>query len=383
MLKQSQKRTKRAALIEELMSSTPAKKAGWLATIPTGRPSKRAKPDQRIFFGIVLLHLEEVAVVDDASHNVLDVIGLVALGGDDHIECLVGAVDGVGRLLTRRVLQVVGGQEAEQLANHRKALGVVMRQKVSYAALAVVRRGAAELVFGDLFVSDGLDHVRARDEHVTGLVDHQDKVGHSRRVDGAAGTRSHDGRDLRHHAGTDDVAQEDVRVAPQRANALLDAGAAGIVQPNDRRTDLHRLVHDLDDLGSVGLAERAAEDGEVLGEDEHQTTLNASVAGDKTVAVDHLLVHAELESAMSDKLVGLFEGSLVEQKLNPLASGHFAELVFSCATRLAAASLGQSIALVQECQFRFVIHDSGIISTKFGLQSHHQRESGIGTTPSL
>jgi hypothetical protein len=34
MLKQSQKRTKRAAFIEELLSKTPAKYAGWFATIP-------------------------------------------------------------------------------------------------------------------------------------------------------------------------------------------------------------------------------------------------------------------------------------------------------------------------------------------------------------
>ena len=44
MLKQSQKRTKRAAFIDEWMSSTPARTAGWLATTPTARPPMRAKP---------------------------------------------------------------------------------------------------------------------------------------------------------------------------------------------------------------------------------------------------------------------------------------------------------------------------------------------------
>jgi len=37
MLKASQKRTKRAPLTEALISRTPARKAGWLATRPTGR----------------------------------------------------------------------------------------------------------------------------------------------------------------------------------------------------------------------------------------------------------------------------------------------------------------------------------------------------------
>ena len=44
MLKASQKRTKRAALIDASMSSTPASALGWLPTIPTTWPASRAKP---------------------------------------------------------------------------------------------------------------------------------------------------------------------------------------------------------------------------------------------------------------------------------------------------------------------------------------------------
>jgi hypothetical protein len=49
MLKQSQKRTKRAPFTEALMSSVPASMAGWLATIPTERPSRRANPMTMFF----------------------------------------------------------------------------------------------------------------------------------------------------------------------------------------------------------------------------------------------------------------------------------------------------------------------------------------------
>jgi hypothetical protein len=49
MLKQSQKRTKRAAFTEAEMSNTPARKAGWLATTPTLRPLRRAKPTTMFF----------------------------------------------------------------------------------------------------------------------------------------------------------------------------------------------------------------------------------------------------------------------------------------------------------------------------------------------
>ena len=44
MLKASQVRTKRDAFSDESMSSTPASTAGWLPTMPTTRPSMRAKP---------------------------------------------------------------------------------------------------------------------------------------------------------------------------------------------------------------------------------------------------------------------------------------------------------------------------------------------------
>ncbi len=44
MLNASQKRTKRAALRDESMSSTPASTSGWFATMPMERPFIRAKP---------------------------------------------------------------------------------------------------------------------------------------------------------------------------------------------------------------------------------------------------------------------------------------------------------------------------------------------------
>src|SRR5215510_11061038 len=49
MLKASQKRTKRAPFTEALISSVPARQAGWLATTPTLRPLSRAKLTQLLF----------------------------------------------------------------------------------------------------------------------------------------------------------------------------------------------------------------------------------------------------------------------------------------------------------------------------------------------
>ena len=48
-LKASQVRTNRAAFSDALMSRQPAKCIGWLATIPTGLPPKRAKHVMIVF----------------------------------------------------------------------------------------------------------------------------------------------------------------------------------------------------------------------------------------------------------------------------------------------------------------------------------------------
>ena len=150
----------------------------------------------------------------------------------------------------------------------------------------------------DVLVRHRAHHVRAGDEHVAGALHHQGEVGDGRRVHGAARAGAHDQRDLGDDAGRQDVAQEDVGIAAERDDALLDARAAGVVEADDRRADLHRQVHDLADLLGVGLAERAAEDGEVLAEDEDQAAVDGAVPGDDAVAEDALLVEPEVVGAV-------------------------------------------------------------------------------------
>ena len=115
---------------------------------------------------VVLVDLEEIAVVDDRVNDVLHVVGHVRLVGNYRVELLVDAVDRIGAGLARRVVEIVGRNETQQLAHHGEALGVVAAQEVGDAGGFVVGVRAAELVFGDLFVGDRLDDVGAGDEHV-------------------------------------------------------------------------------------------------------------------------------------------------------------------------------------------------------------------------
>ena len=45
--------------------------------------------------------------------------------------------------------------------------------------------GAAQFLGRHDLVGDGLHHVRAGDEHVGRIADHEDEIGHGRRIDGA------------------------------------------------------------------------------------------------------------------------------------------------------------------------------------------------------
>ena len=53
-------------------------------------------------------------------------------------------------------------------------------QQVGYAAAGVVDQRSPQVTEGDILAGDSLDHVGAGDEHVAGLVDHDDEVGDRR-----------------------------------------------------------------------------------------------------------------------------------------------------------------------------------------------------------
>ena len=139
-----------------------------------------------------------------------------------------------------------------------------------------------------------------------------------------------------------DVAAEDLAVEAEGDHALLDARAAGVVEPDDRAADLHGEVHDLDDLLAEDLAERAAEDGEVLGEDRDLAAVDRAVAGDDAVAVGPVLLLAERVAAVPGVLVHLDERALVEQHLEALAGGLLAAgvLLLDGALRPGVGDLG-------------------------------------------
>src|SRR6185503_2962354 len=89
----------------------------------------------------------------------------------------------------------------------------------------------------------------------------------------------------------------------------------------------HRLIHQAADLLGVGARQTAAEDGEVLAEDEDRASVDETVAGDDAVAEDALLRHPEVRAAVRHERAGLDERALVDEELDALARRELALLV--------------------------------------------------------
>ena len=116
----------------------------------------------------------------------------------------------------------------------------------------------------------------------------------------------------------------------------------------------------LHDLSRVGFRERAAEDGEVLREDEYQPAFDAAIAGDEAVAKDDLVFHAEVGAAVRNQLIGLFKGAFIEQEIDALTGRHLALFVLASTALFTAARFRQRVTTLQFGQFLFEVHKGGL-----------------------
>ena len=240
------------------------------------------------------------------------------------VEVLLDAAVGRRRRIPRRIGVVVARQVAQQVADVVEGVLLTGGDVVRQTRLGHVGVRAAELLHRHLLAGDRLDDVRPGDEHLAGLVDHDDEVGQRGGVDMAARGRAHDQRDLRDDAGGPDVVVEDVAVQAERDDTLLDARARAVVDADERAAGLDGQLLDLDDLLAVHLAKAAAEHGGVLAEDADVAAVDGAVAGDHAVAQRAVLGQPEVHAAVLGQRVELDERVLVEQRQDALAGGQLA-----------------------------------------------------------
>ena len=225
-LKQSQVRTNRAALVDASMSSAPASTAGCWATIPTLRPPRWANPTMMFCAqpGWISRNSPSSTI---ASDHIVHVVGLRRIVRHDAVEGRVLSVRRIRRRSRR------GGSDRLFCGRWSRIRRAVASASASSRAarcatplIVVCADRAAEMLGVDILVGHGAYDVGAGDEHVARPFDHHGEVGDGRRVDRSAGARPEDHRELRHDAGCQRVAQEDVGVATERDDAFLDPRAA-------------------------------------------------------------------------------------------------------------------------------------------------------------
>src|SRR5438874_2386154 len=183
------------------------------------------EPDDDVH-GIERLHLEELAAVDDHGDDLFDVIRLLGVVRDDGGQPRCRTLRIIGRLDSRRLVVAALRDVPEELAHLSEAFLLALRQEMADARLDVVHLGASQRVEGHRLAGGHLDHLGAGDEHVADAVDHECEVGDRRRVDSATRAGAEDEAQLWDETARLDVAPEDLGVAGQRHDALLDARAA-------------------------------------------------------------------------------------------------------------------------------------------------------------
>ena len=284
----------------------------------------------------------------------MHVVRLARIVRDDEVERRIHPIDRVTRFDPRRVGKVVLRQVGQDPANRVESIGLVARGKVRNPTPGRMRLRPTQELGVNRFMGHRLHHVWPGHEHIARMLDHDREVGHRRRVDGTASARSHHHRDLRHHPGGEHIAQKDLRVATERCDAFLDPRTAGIVQSNDRRTDLHGKVEDLADLFGVGLGKRTTEHREVLAEDEYEPAIDGAVASHHAIAEDMVFGETEFRRAMGHEGIELNERTWIEQQVEPLAGGQLAPRVLALDANRSPAEQGFGAHLVEAAKPFFI-----------------------------
>ncbi len=207
---------------------------------------------------VVLVRFKEHSVVHDAVDHIAHGIAHFRRVWNNFIQFRAQPPGIVFALGARSVFHVVGRQIAEQNLDLLDGVGVVLAGEMCVSAFGIVRHGAAKIFLRGFFARDRADHVRAGDEHKTGVFDHEHEIRHGRRIDRPAGAGPHDRGDLRDHAAGAGIAIEDVAVASQSVHAFLDAGSAAVLNADQGKSAFQRHVHDLADLGGVHFTQGTA-----------------------------------------------------------------------------------------------------------------------------
>jgi len=192
---------------------------------------------------------------------------------------------------------------------------------VGHTAFGGMNLRPAKLLGGDIFTGDLLDHFGSRQEHIRRLPNHHDKISDGRRIDGAPGAWSQNKGNLGNHARVENIFQENIGITSQGIYAFLYPCPAGIVEPDNRRSNTGGHIHNLADFLGIRFRQGSSEEGKILREDKNKSTVDGSVAGNNTIGERPVFLHIKVGAAMGDKNIKFFKTIFIQNFVQPLSGG--------------------------------------------------------------
>ncbi|CFE53334.1 Uncharacterised protein [Mycobacterium tuberculosis] len=287
--------------------------------------------------------VEEVAVVEDPQQDLVHVVGHVVRVRHDRVEFQIVAGDfgfqpGVD---DRRFVEAVGRQKRQKVPHVLVCGGLGLHHLMDVAVARLVV-GAPQLVEADVLTGDVLDDVGAGDEHVTLVAHRHHQIGLDRRIHRSPSAFAQNDGDLRHQPTEQFVAAPQLGVPGQRGDGVLDAGAAGVVDADDRAADHRAPLHQPGHLAAKHLPDGAAEHGLVVREHADRPAVDEAMSGDHAVPVERVGVTGGA-AQRSD----LHEATRIDQLVDAGAGTRDALLVALGGGLLTAGFLGQLQAFAQ------------------------------------
>ncbi len=216
---------------------------------------------------------------------------------------------------------------------------------MSHATFRSVCNCSTQIFFGHILVGYSSDDIGTGNKHVTGFVDHENKIGQGRRIDRPSGAWSQNCTDLRNYPWRKNVIVENVGITGQALHALLNSGATRVIKANKRSSVFNGHFLDLNNFISIRPAHRSSKNGEVLGKNIHQAIVNFSIASNDPITSKFLFVNAEIGCPMQHKLIDLVKCSRIKQVFNAFTGGFFSGSMLFFNSLLAPANFSFLIEL--------------------------------------
>ncbi len=272
----------------------------------------------------ILLYLEEIRIVRHRLDNVAHVIRLRRISRQNFLNVILRF-----RRLGRESLclaLIVPRNERQQLLDLLETLRLRGSEEMRIPAHTGMHTRSAQVLRAHHLTQNRLHHIGTRDEHLRNVIHHEDKVRQCRRIHRPTGTRSQNHRQLRNHARSLRIAEENLPVTRQRVHTLLDTRSARIVDTDDRNPHLDGMVHNLRNLTRVHQSQRTACHRKILCINSNRFSVYGTGTDNDTISVENLLVHTEIFRLVLYKNIVFMERTLIQDTFDTLAGCHLTHL---------------------------------------------------------